>query len=194
MISIRFSPSSTHQTSVGRLESAARQRVLASRPTTAAKPPAVLAQAAAAWDFSKTLADQVAGLAGTATGGAKIAEGQLVLDGQGSFIATATLPFALRAKTLEAWVRLDNLDQQGGGVMTVQTLEGGVFDAIVFGEQERRHWIAGSDNANRTKPLEGPAEQAAQLEFIQVAVTYAADGVITFYRNGKPHGKFLHRL
>jgi Protein of unknown function (DUF1553)/Protein of unknown function (DUF1549)/Concanavalin A-like lectin/glucanases superfamily/Planctomycete cytochrome C len=177
------------QTSVASVESAARQRVLASRETTGAKPASVLPKPAAAWDFSKDLADQVGGLAGTATGRAKLADGQLVLDGRESSIATAPLPFALRAKTLEAWVKLDGLDQQGGGVMTVQTLDGGVFDAIVFGEQERRQWIAGSDVFIRTKALGGPAEQAAQQEFIQVAVTYADDGTITFYRNGKPHGK-----
>ena len=177
------------RTKVGGVESAGRQRVLDSRQTTGAKPAAVVTQPAVAWDFSKALADQVAGLASTATGGAKLADGQLVLDGRDSSIATAALPFALRAKTLEAWVKLDGLDQQGGGVMTVQTLDGGVFDAIVFGEQERRHWIAGSDTFNRTKPLQGPAEQRAQQEFIQVAVTYADDGTVTFYRNGKPHGK-----
>ncbi|MBM3822417.1 MAG: DUF1553 domain-containing protein, partial [Verrucomicrobia bacterium] len=177
------------RTNVASLESAARQRVLASRLTPGGKPASVLPQPAAAWDFSKDLADQVGGLAGTAFGGAKLSDGQLVLDGQGSFIASAALPFALRAKTLEAWVKLDGLDQQGGGVMTVQTLGGDVFDAIVFGEQERRHWIAGSDNFNRTKALAGPAEQAAQQELIHVAVTYADDGTVTFYRNGKPHGK-----
>ncbi len=177
------------QTSVGRLESAARERVQVSRQTAGAKPAAVLARPAASWDFSKALTDQVTGLAGTATGGAKLADGQLVLDGRESFIATAPLPFALRAKTLEAWVKLDGLVQQGGGVMTVQTLDGDIFDAIVFGEQEQGHWIAGSDGFQRTKGLEGPAEKEAQKEFIQVAVTYADDGAVTFYRNGKPHGK-----
>jgi len=176
------------RTNVDRLESAARQRVLTSRQNTGAQAHSNLPQPVAAWDFSKDLIDQVDGLAGTATGGAKLANGQLVLDGERSFLATAPLPFGLRAKTLEAWVKLDGLDQQGGGVMTVQTLDGDVFDAIVFGEQERRHWIAGSDVFNRTKALEGPAEQAAQQEFVQVAVTYADDGTITFYRNGKPHG------
>ena len=33
-------------------------------------------------------------------------------------------------------MRLDNLEQRGGGAISIQTRDGGLFDAIVFGEQE----------------------------------------------------------
>ena len=42
---------------------------------------------------------------------------------------TAPLKRAIREKTLEAWVQLDTLDQRGGGVMSLQTPNGAVFDA-----------------------------------------------------------------
>ena len=43
------------------------------------------------------------------------------------------LPAYNAEKTLEAWVQLSDLQQRGGGVLGVQTLDGSVFDAIVFG-------------------------------------------------------------
>ena len=43
------------------------------------------------------------------------------LDGKTAFASTPALPKALTAKTLEAWVKLDNLTQTGGGVIGVQT-------------------------------------------------------------------------
>ena len=75
----------------------------------------------AAWIFDGDARDALGGLHGEVQGGAKIRNGRLVLDGTNSFVRTAPLERSLREKTLEAWVSLANLDQAGGGVLTVES-------------------------------------------------------------------------
>jgi hypothetical protein len=99
------------------------------------------------------------------------------------------LEFGLKAKTLEAWVRLNSLTQRGGGVISIQTPDGNEFDAIVFGEREPGKWMAGSDGFRRTSSFGGPEEVEAYKQLVHVAITYSEDGVVTGYRNGKPYGK-----
>ncbi len=143
----------------------------------------------AAWDFRTGLEEKIGKLHGKAVGGAHVGAEGLILDGKSGYVATGPLEVTLKAKTLEAWVKLDNLDQKGGGVMTVQDMSGGVFDAIVFGEISARHWMAGSDFLRRTRAFEGTAESDAKTTFVHVAIVYSADGTITGYRNGMPYGK-----
>ncbi|MFM9017369.1 MAG: LamG-like jellyroll fold domain-containing protein, partial [Verrucomicrobiota bacterium] len=83
---------------------------------------------------------------------------------------------------------MPTLDQRGGGVLTVESLGGGVFDAIVYGEKQRSRWMAGSNNSVRTQNVDGPAETAKPGELIHVAIVYQADGRIALYRNGQPYG------
>ena len=125
----------------------------------------------------------------TFVGGARVEGGALQLNGRSSAALSPLLDRPLGEKTLLAWVKLDGLSQRGGGVVTVQTPNGAVFDAIVIGEQEVTHWLAGSNNFQRTQPLGGTAETEAGGAFVAVAVTYAADGRIAFYRKGKPYGE-----
>jgi len=142
----------------------------------------------AAWDFRTGLKDQIGGLNGALRGTARIDEQGLVLDGRG-WLATSPLQQRLSAKTMEAWVKLDDLDQSGGGVITVQNLDGGVFDALVYGERQRAKWIAGSDNFNRTDDVGGPAERLAADQPIHLAAVYDGRGNITLYREGEPYGR-----
>ncbi len=99
------------------------------------------------------------------------------------------MPRELGAKTLEAWVKLDNLDQRGGSAISVQNVDGGQFDAIVFGEREPRRWMSGSNSYTRSKSFGGREEIDAKSGFVHIAMTYAEDGAITAYRNGKLYGK-----
>ena len=62
---------------------------------------------------------------------------------------------SLADKTLVAWVRLDNLDQTGSGVLAIQ--DGDEFDAITFGERVQGRWMAGSHGFSRTQSAEEPA-------------------------------------
>ncbi|PQO41917.1 DUF1553 domain-containing protein [Blastopirellula marina] len=141
----------------------------------------------AQWDFAQSTEDQIGTAHGKLIGGATVEAGALQLRNQG-YLITAPLKHNLTAKTLEAWVQLDNLAQQGGGVMSVQLPGGNVFDAIVFGEQQAGHWLAGSNNFARTQPYSGSAETEASNQPVHVAIAYHADGRVTAYRNGQPYG------
>jgi hypothetical protein len=122
-------------------------------------------------------------------GGAKIEKGALVLNGRDAWASTGPLGVTLRAKTLEAWVTLSTLEQAGGGVFTVQDLTGTTFDAVVFGEQDPRQWLAGSNVFARTKPANGPVETDAATRPVHVAITWAEDGTIRLFRDGLPYGR-----
>ncbi|MFM9148052.1 MAG: LamG domain-containing protein, partial [Verrucomicrobiota bacterium] len=140
------------------------------------------------WTFEQDGRDLVGKLDAKLLGGAVIQNGRLLLDGGEAFAETGPTTEKLTAKTLEAWVALPTLDQRGGGVLTVESLGGGVFDAIVYGEKQRSRWMAGSNNSVRTQNVDGPAETAKPGELIHVAIVYQADGRIALYRNGQPYG------
>ncbi|MCR9199984.1 MAG: DUF1553 domain-containing protein [Planctomycetaceae bacterium] len=143
---------------------------------------------AVAWDFSKGATDLAGTLDARLMGTARVADGRLKLDGRG-WLQTAALPGQLAAKSLEVRVVLSDSDQRAGGVMSVQTLDGQFFDAIVYAEQQPRRWLAGSNFFARTSSLEGPAEDSASGEPVHLVITWAMDGTITCYRNGQPYGK-----
>ncbi len=167
------------------LDEPARRRALAeSRPGKGPGP-----RPLAEWDFQRDLNDLAGGLHATAQGTARRTRAGLVLDGRSAHVLTAPLKVDLTARTLEAWVRLDGLTQRGGGAMSVQALDGNVFDAIVFGEQEPGRWMAGSDGFRRTRSFGGAAEGVADRQAVHVALAYRADGTIAAYRNGLPYGQ-----
>ena len=143
----------------------------------------------AAWNFSKGTEDQLGQMDLSLIGGAKIVDGALLLDGKSAFARSTPLAKSLRAKTLEAWVQLSNLDQRGGGAVSVQTRNGHTFDAIVFGERSSKRWLAGSDNHRRTESFNGPKENEAKSGPVCIAIVYHDDGKITGYRNGKLYGR-----
>ncbi len=141
----------------------------------------------ARWNFDDDFKDSIGNVHGEAHDGARIEAGTLVLM-SGGYVTTLPLGRSLTEKTLEAWVSLDDLKQRGGGVMSVQTSNGVVFDSIVFGEREPKRWMAGSNGFQRTKSFDGPAEQEAGKRMVHVAVAYHSDGRIAGYREGKPYG------
>jgi hypothetical protein len=143
----------------------------------------------AEWDFEDGPADLKGRLPLTLEGGARIEHGMLILDGGKAFARSVPLKKRLEAKTLEAWVLLDELEQRGGGVLTVQDLQGEVFDSIVFGEKDPACWIAGSNNFRRTRSLEGPAEREAAQRPVHVAITFDAKGRVNGYRDGQRYGE-----
>jgi hypothetical protein len=140
------------------------------------------------WTFEQDGRDLVGKLDAKLNGGALIKNGRLMLDGEGSFAETGPTAETLTAKTLEAWVALSTLDQRGGGVITTESIGGGVFDALVFGERQKSKWMAGSNNSVRTQNVNGPAETAQPGELIHLAIVYQPDGRIELYRNGQPYG------
>lgn len=167
-----------------------RERLLRERGAAAATAAvtAKLPQPLAAWEFEGNLEDAAGKLHGTAHGGAVVENGALVLNGQDAWVSTPPLDTPLHAKTLEAWVQLGTFEQGGGGVISVQTTDGVVFDAIVFAEREPRRWMAGSNNFLRTSSFNGPDETAADRQFVHMAIVYSGDGTITAYREGELWG------
>ena len=144
------------------------------------------------WDFDRDLRDSVGVQHGIAHGGASVEDGFLVLN-SGGYVTTPPITRPITAKTLEAWVSIDDLGQRGGGVLTVQTSDGVTFDSIVFGEQEPQRWLAGSNNFKRTESFRGAREESPPEEFVHVAIAYHSDGRIIGYRNGEIYGESYKR-
>ena len=143
----------------------------------------------ATWEFDEDLNDRIGTLHAKLKNGAKLENGFVVLDGKTAYVETTPIPVAIEEKTLEAWVQLDNLDQRGGGVLSIQTTNGDTFDAIVFGEKEQKKWMAGSNGFVRTQSFDGIEETEAITGPVHLAIVYTKDGMITAYRAGKPYGK-----
>jgi hypothetical protein len=165
-----------------------RDRLLAERRS---RPIPIVAKVepVARWEFATDLRDTVGELHGTAHGKARIEEGRLILDGPESYVETSPLATNLTEKTLEVWLTLSRLDQQGGGAISVESSSGAVFDAVVYGEREPGQWMAGSNNFTRTQSFQAPPETEAVATPVQIVVVYGADRSVTAYRNGQPYGQ-----
>jgi hypothetical protein len=141
------------------------------------------------WDFETGYSESNDRVRTNPSGNVRVENGALILDGRSdSFVATDVLGRDLEEKTIEAWVQLDDLDQRGGGVVSLEIPASGQFDAIVFGEREPRRWMAGSEGFVRTSPFQGDDESAATQRPVHVALTYQKDGTITAYREGLRYG------
>ena len=138
------------------------------------------------WVFDGTNAGSISG---QLEGGARVTAAGLVLAKEGAFLQSAPLTREIREKTLEAWVSLADLKQRGGAAISLESEDGRVFDALVFGERQPRKWTAGSGGFERTRDLDAPEENAAPDEWIHLAAVYRADNSIALYRNGVPYGK-----
>ncbi len=140
------------------------------------------------WDFTESLKDSLYGLEVQLRNGAKRDSKGLHLDGRAAYGVSGKLPEDLGEKTLMTWVKLAHLNHRGGSSITIQTLGGNLFDAIVFGERSPKRWMAGSNSFRRTQSFGGPEESNAG-GLVHMAIVYKADGTIQAYRNGVPYGK-----
>ena len=145
--------------------------------------------ATATWEFDGDAKDTLGHMDLELSGGATIQEGALVVDGKTAFATSPRLDESIGEKTLEVWVKLSTLDQRGGGVLSIESKDGIVFDAIVFGEREPKKWMAGSNNFTRSKSFQVDSEEKiADQQTVYLAMVYQADGTITAYRNGQLYG------
>lgn len=165
------------------LERAVREQIQSERQTKPDVVPKPLAQ----WDFTTGLRDSLDNLNGSLRGDARLGADGLKVDGKSSYVVSMPLKTDLKAKTLEVWVSLDNLKQRGGGAMSVQTIGGSAFDAIVYGEIDDGQWMAGSENFVRTKSFRGPVETEVR-RVVHLSFVWSEDGTIAAYRDGKPYG------
>jgi hypothetical protein len=99
------------------------------------------------------------------------------------------------AKTLVAWVSLNDLDDPtAGSVLTLENPTGAdVFDGIIYAERTPRQWMAGSNGFQRTPDADngGDEESVTEPGEVMVAITYAEDGTITIYREGEPYAEYV---
>ena len=177
------------QDSLRKLEDRARQTVLATRSPARAEQAKALVQPILRWTFAKSLQDEVRAVTVALRGDARVDAEGLVIDGDGDFAVSDSLPYSLKEKTLEVWLRLPDLNQAGGAAISLETNDGNIFDAIVFGEREPQMWIAGSNGFSRTQPFRGSPEDSAAQQTVHVAITYFSGGQIIAYRNGQPYGQ-----
>jgi hypothetical protein len=172
---------------IAEFEANARARLVKPRNAPVGEPN--LPRPISRWTFDVDGKDSFGQLHAELKNGAKIVAGRLILDGKKAFAATPPIDRDLTAKTLEAWVILPTLQQGGGGVISIQTLDAGTFDSMVFAERKPLQWIAGSNGFVRTRDVVGADESAKPEEPIHIAITYVADGRIAIYRNGRPYGE-----
>ncbi|HSJ04954.1 MAG TPA: DUF1549 domain-containing protein, partial [Verrucomicrobium sp.] len=171
---------------IDELRSQARAQALASKGGASVEKS--VPQPTACWNFEGDVQDSVGQLHGELMGAAAVRNGKLVLNGEDAFVQTASLTRSISARTLEAWVKLATTDQRGGGVVSIETERGEIFDSIVFGEKRPMEWLSGSNNHRRTRDSGGPPEPSAQTQFTHVAIVYAPDNSVTVYRNGEVYG------
>ncbi len=147
------------------------------------------------WSFNDGTANDSIGTAhGTLNNGASVAGGQLSLDGINDFVRTAPINNAIASKTMVAWLSLNNLTQQSGGVLTLENPTGSdVFDSIVYGEAAANRWMNGSDFFNRTQAAGSQASNAAEssLSEIMMAIVYQPNGTIEIYRDGSLYASYV---
>jgi len=170
---------------IASIEDPVREKLLQATEKSGRKGPAP-PKPIAGWNFTTGLSDMNGKLPVSLKGSAKRTGEGLILDGRG-FATTVPLPYDLAEKTLEVWVKLGDLNQRGGGAITVQDNRGVLFNSIVFGERQPKRWMAGSNGFVRTKPFNGSEETLNKP--VHMAIVYQSDGTITGYRNGKSYGK-----
>jgi|TARA_B100000959_G_scaffold212426_1_gene223413 mono/diheme cytochrome c family protein len=172
------------QSEIDALLKPVKTRLLQARQKGGQKP--VNLNPVAAWEFNNDLRDSVGSLHLKAHGKIQHRDGMVVLNN--AYLQSSPLPFDLKARTLEVWCLVHNIDQRGGGLMGVQG-PGDFFDTIVLGERQPRHWISGSNRFARTQDFPESTPETKPDQRIHLAMVYQEDGAVTLYRNGKPYGK-----
>ncbi|MBB74550.1 MAG: hypothetical protein CMJ75_08560 [Planctomycetaceae bacterium] len=176
----------TAQTELEALLKPVRNQLLAVRKKEAGGKPPVDLKPYAAWDFDGNLKSSANKLDLKATGKISYQNGMVVLER--AYLQSPNLPIDLKAKTLEVWCELDNLDQRGGGVMGIQG-PGDFFDTIVLGERKPRHWISGSNGFSRTEDFPESTPEKETHQRLHLVMVYQENGTTRLYRNGQPYGK-----
>lgn len=151
------------------------------------------------WSFDDGSArDSVGTSHGRLFGSAIIKDGGLVLDGVNSYLASEALGKPLGPRTLVTWLRLANLQQRSGAVISLIKLGGDAsgqfdgFDAIVYGERTPNQWLSGSEYFQRS-PVDNGGVAETSLEPVMLAIAYD-EQQISIYRNGMPYARYAASL
>ncbi|MBC8352894.1 MAG: DUF1588 domain-containing protein [Planctomycetes bacterium] len=176
----------TTQAELAALVQPVKAKLLADRKKDAGVEEPVDLKPYAAWEFNGDLKESINSLDLTAHGKIDYQDGMVVLNK--AYLLSEGLPIELKAKTLEVWLKLDDVEQRGGGVMGIQG-PGDFFDTIVLGERQSRHWISGSNGFSRTEDFPDSSPESTSNQVLHLAMVYTEEGTTTLYRNGNPYGK-----
>ena len=81
-------------------------------------------------------------------------------------------------KTLVSWVSINNMDVNGGSILTLQ--DGELFDGIILSEQGDS-WIAGSEHDRTTTATNNTSVVAPGIgEIEQIAIVYMGDEILIY--------------
>ncbi len=97
----------------------------------------------------------------------------------------------IREKTIEAWIHVREVPDKTLILMEIRRqsgYRGASVDGIMFVPKDNPHWENNSNGRFRTQDTGGSAEQLQPGNGIHLAISYAADGAITIFRNGEIYG------
>ena len=104
---------------------------------------------------------------------------------------SAPIDHEIRAKTLEAWVRVRDVPDEAATLMEIRGqsgFRGASVDGIRYVSGDRPRWENFSIGSFRSQDTGGGPERLEAGARLQVAIRYASDGLIGIYRNGEPYG------
>jgi len=141
----------------------------------------------ARWTFNTNLQDNQGQMHGSPQGTAYVADGKLVLDGEG-YVVTNACPVNLVERSLELWVTASDVEQQNVAAMSLiqPSNREAVGEGIGFATKGGV-WTA--VNTFRVfRDFGGPAEVASPDNLIHLVLVCESNGRETLWRNGKPYG------
>ena len=106
--------------------------------------------------------------------------GVIVFDGSNDYVVSSNFTPNFSTKTLSGWVKLSSISQQGGGLITLQSIDGLVFDSIVYNETGQG-WGFGSNGFSRTGWSN--VLETSTSEWVNITATYENSNY-RLYRNG----------
>ena len=174
------------QAELGRLYRAARPVGQASRPVSAV--PAPIAR----WTFDTDARDEVGTMHANLPAKVELRDGALAGQSGNVVIATEAIGRTVRAKTIEAWIRVASLSDRAVAVFELRNrsgYRGASVDGIQYMGGKTRQWENGSVGRFRSREMNAPPEDTPADGRLQIAIAYDEDGAIRMYRNGKPYGE-----
>jgi hypothetical protein len=100
--------------------------------------------------------------------------------GTNSYMQSSVLSEELTNRTYSAWVNLSNTAQRAGGLVGLQSSDGGIFDVIVYNETNQG-WGFGSEYFNRNKYSN--IKETSTSTWAMLTATYEPN-LFKLYRNG----------
>ncbi len=178
------------ESELSRMHGAIRTRLLDQRGH---RWPSTVPHPVSQWTFDTDGRDPVGGMHLDLAGKARIASGRIQpIDKEGVRLFTSKLARDVKEKTLEAWIHVGKTPELGTSVFYIQNqsgYRGASLDGIQYtGAKKKRQWENESTARFRSDEVNGPEETSQAGDRLQIAITYAADGTIQIYRNGKPYG------